>query len=517
MSSSYQAVYDRYAAAGQEHVLKFYDGLSSDEQSTLLQQLDSIDPEHVNKIYKLSISADAEAREAGPGAASVEPPPPGSVNNPYDNPNKAAEWRQQGLDAIKQGKVGIILLAGGQGTRLGSSEPKGCYDIGLPSGKSLFQLQAERIAKLQKLAKGILPWYIMTSGPTRKATEAFFEKKNYFGLDKQNVVFFNQGTLVLPPPTIKLYSVLMRCSILLGVLPALTNEGKVLLDTKASVAVAPDGNGGIYAALNSTSATGKGFSVISDMKKRGVQHLYAYCVDNCLARVGDPVFLGYCISQNAQCGTKVVKKLDPSESVGVVALKDKKWNVIEYSEISKELSEARDPNSNSNDLLFRAANIANHFYDIAFLDKIGEQSSSMAYHIARKKIAHVDLESGQVVKPEKPNGMKLELFIFDVLPYLDPSTSEHAILEVDRKQEFSPLKNAPGTGSDDPQTSRRDLLQLQRKWLVDSGASIDEDTEVELSPLVSYAGEDLVAVKGRHIKKGSHNVDSREQLEKLLE
>lgn len=301
-----------------------------------------------------------------------------------------------------------------------------------------------------------------------------------------------------------------------GVLPALTNDGKIFLDSKSSVAVAPDGNGGIYAALRSTSATGKSFSVLSDMKKRGVQYLYAYCVDNCLARVGDPVFLGYCISQSAQCGTKVVKKLDPAESVGVIALKDKKWNVIEYSEISKELSEARDPNSNGNDLLFRAANIANHFYDIAFLDRIGEESSSMAYHIARKKIAHVDLESGQVVKPEKPNGMKLELFIFDVLPYLNPSTSEHAILEVDRKEEFSPLKNAPGTGSDDPQTSRRDLLQLQRRWLVDNGAQLGESTEVELSPLVSYAGEDLAIVKGSSIKSGSYSIESQEQLQKLV-
>jgi len=252
------------------------------------------------------------------------------------------------------------------------------------------------------------------------------------------------------------------------------------------------------------------------MKKRGIQYLYAYCVDNCLARVGDPVFLGYCISKGAHCGTKVVKKLDPSESVGVVALKDKKWNVIEYSEISNDLSEARDPVTNGNDLLFRAANIANHFYNIAFLDRIGRESSSMAYHIARKKIAHVDLESGEVVKPEKPNGMKLELFIFDVLPYLDPQTSEHAILEVDRKAEFSPLKNAPGTGSDDPQTSRRDLLQLQRRWLLDAGATISETTEVELSPLVSYAGEDLEIVQGKVVKDGTHDVQTQNQLASIL-
>lgn len=519
MVAAYQDVYARYASAGQEHVLKFYDSLSSEQQTQLLEQLESIDPEHVNQIYKLSVSTDTEVRAAGPGAAAVAPPPPDSVETPYDNPNKAAEWRQRGLDAIHEGKVGIILLAGGQGTRLGSSQPKGCYDIGLPSSKSLFQLQAERIGKLQKLAQGTLPWYVMTSGPTRQATEAFFQKNDYFGLDKQNVIFFNQGTcssvrhlLYWEVTCTKCYSYF----VLAGVLPALTNDGKIFLDTKGSVAVAPDGNGGIYAALRSTTATGLEYTVISDMKRRGIQYLYAYCVDNCLARVGDPVFLGYCISKQAQCGTKVVKKLDPSESVGVVALKDKKWNVIEYSEISKDLSEARDPNSKSNDLLFRAANIANHFYNIAFLDRIGRESSSMAYHIARKKIAHVDLESGEIVKPEKPNGMKLELFIFDVLPLLDPKTSEHAILEVDRKTEFSPLKNAPGTGSDDPQTSRRDLLELQRRWLVDAGATMKEGTEVELSPLVSYAGEDLEVVKGKVIKEGSHHIETQAELVNIL-
>lgn len=301
-----------------------------------------------------------------------------------------------------------------------------------------------------------------------------------------------------------------------GVLPALTNDGKIFLESKSSVAVAPDGNGGIYAALRSTSATGKGYSVLSDMKKRNIQFLYAYCVDNCLACVGDPVFIGHCISQGAQCGTKVVKKLLPEESVGVVALKDKKWNVIEYSEISKDLSEAKDPNSDQDDLLFRAANIANHFYNISFLDKVGELSSSMAYHIARKKIAHVDLESGQVVKPEKPNGMKLELFIFDVLPFLNSTTAEHAILEVNRKFEFSPLKNGPGTSSDNAATSRRDLLQLHRKWLTDNGANLDADTEVELSPLVSFAGEGLESVSGRSIKSGSHSIGSTEQLQQIL-
>ena len=292
-------------------------------------------------------------------------------------------------------------------------------------------------------------------------------------------------------------------------LPCLTSDGKMFLDSKSSVAVAPDGNGGIYAALRSKSATGRSYTVLEDMHRRKISHVYAYCVDNCLARVGDPVFLGYCIEKRARCGTKVVKKVDPKESVGVVALKGGKWNVIEYSEISRALSEARE--ADSGELVYRAANIANHLYDISFLETIHSLSSSMAYHIARKKIPHIDLSSGIPTKPEKPNGMKLELFIFDVLPFLTP-LSEHALLEVERSREFSPLKNAPGTGSDDPQTSRRDLLQLQRRWLEDAGAQLEGD--VEISPLVSYNGEGLDIVKGKRIRFGM--AESRNDLEKLL-
>ena len=253
------------------------------------------------------------------------------------------------------------------------------------------------------------------------------------------------------------------------------------------------------------------------MHHRGIQYLYTYCVDNCLARVADPVFLGYCIAKKAHCGTKVVKKAEPKESVGVVALKSGKWNVIEYSEISTELSEARD--ASTGDLSLRAANIANHFYDVRFLDRIDSFSATMAFHIARKKIPHTDLATGQAVKPSSVNGMKLELFIFDVLPFLDP-LEQHALLEVGRSAEFSPLKNAPGTGSDDPQTSRRDLLNLQKGWLSKAGVEFEDEhtTEVELSPLVSYGGEGLegVAVQGKRIPTGTHRVESLDELKALF-
>lgn len=274
-----------------------------------------------------------------------------------------------------------------------------------------------------------------------------------------------------------------------GVLPCLTNEGKIMLDSPSRVAVAPDGNGGIYAGLRAPLSAESPRSVLSDMADRGIEFIHAYGVDNCLVRVADPIFVGYCASRGADCGVKVVKKIDPTEAVGVVALRGDKFGVVEYSEIPEKLSRAReDANNDSSDLKFRAANIANHFYTREFLETVSTFEHEMAYHIARKKIPCVDLATGQVVKPAQPNGMKLELFVFDVFPF----TTNFAILEVGRETDFSPLKNAPGTGADDPDTSRRDLLKEQRRWLEMAGASFEsDDVVIELSPLVSYAGEGL--------------------------
>lgn len=289
----------------------------------------------------------------------------------------------------------------------------------------------------------------------------------------------------------------------------MTDDGKIFLDTPSSVAVAPDGNGGIYAALRSPlSPSPNSPTVLSDLAERGIDYLHAYCVDNCLVRVADPVFLGYCIARGADCGAKVVKKTVPSESVGVVAQRAGKYAVVEYSEISQDMSERRDANG---DLAFRAANIANHFYPRKFLDEVAHfDETRMPFHVARKKIPHADLATGERVKPSSPNGMKLEQFVFDVFPFVQ----RFALLEVERAQEFSPLKNAPGTGSDDPQTSRRDLLAEFRRWLERAGATVADGVEVELSPLVSYAGEGLEAVKGLEITK-SGVAESLDDLKKL--
>ncbi|KAF8078946.1 nucleotide-diphospho-sugar transferase [Lyophyllum atratum] len=469
----------RYQAAGQDHLLTFWPQLSPVEREALAAQLDALD---IERLSPTSISA------------SIEPLPK-SASESIGIPEKDEEWRKIGLQAIARGEVGVLLMAGGQGTRLGSTAPKGCYDIGLPSHKSLFQYQAERIARLQTVAEQesgksagsvVIPWYVMTSGPTRRETESFFASNSFFGLNPKNVIFFEQGTL-----------------------PCLADDGRVLLDSPYRVAVAPDGNGGLYAATRSSlSPEDKSHTVLSDLAKRGVLYVHAYCVDNCLVRVADPIFLGYSIHKQADCAAKVVPKSHSTERVGVIGYRDSKFNVVEYSEISQEQAERRDPETG--ELSFRAGNIVNHFYTTAFLNQVEAFEEQLAFHIARKKIPHVDLKTKEIVKPSTPNGMKLEMFVFDVFPF----TEHFAVLEVARNEEFSPLKNAPGTGSDDSETSRRDLLAQHKRFLERAGAIVEEGVEIEISPLVSYAGEGLESVKGKTFTKSGY-VENIEELDVL--
>lgn len=199
---SVESLKERYEAAGQGQVFKFWADLTPEQQSTFSGQLNALDVERVNRVWKKAIDSENALASASAADEEITPLPDDAFDTILGAPDKEKEWREVGIKAVADGRVGVLLMAGGQGTRLGSSDPKGCYDIGLPSHKSLFQYQAERIARLQTVAeeeqgksKGsvIIPWYVMTSGPTRKPTVAFFEKNNYFGLDKKNVIFFEQG------------------------------------------------------------------------------------------------------------------------------------------------------------------------------------------------------------------------------------------------------------------------------------------------------------------------------------
>ncbi|KAI1844581.1 hypothetical protein JX265_001566 [Neoarthrinium moseri] len=496
----------RYAKAGQGQVHAFYESLSDAEKQSLFLQLEGFDPEEINQITDRALNPP----KADDQPATVEPLPEAATASILDSkPEDIQAWYEHGLKLISENKVAVVLMAGGQGTRLGSKAPKGCFDIQLPSHKSLFQIQGERILKAQELAqnkfspkeKVVVPWYVMTSGPTRGNTEKFFngeslgdilpneteqdrsKRGSYFGMNKEDVMIFEQG-----------------------VLPCISNEGKIMLEGKGKVAVAPDGNGGLYKALYQAQIKSKFGSdvttVLQDMKKRGIEHIHAYCVDNCLVKVADPLFIGFSAAKGVSLATKVVRKRNATESVGLILSKNGKPDVVEYSEIDAATAEAQDPKQ-PGVLKFRAANIVNHYYSFKYLDGMDKWMGKLPHHIARKKIPCVDTATGEDVKPSKPNGIKLEQFVFDNFNMLD--LSDFACLEVRREDEFSPLKNGTDAKDDNMITSKQDIMAQGKKWAEAAGATVSNGTSegLEVSPLTSYGGEGLESYKGQTISKAA--------------
>jgi UDP-N-acetylglucosamine/UDP-N-acetylgalactosamine diphosphorylase len=251
------------------------------------------------------------------------------------------------------------------------------------------------------------------------------------------------------------------------------------METASKVAMAPDGNGGIYPSLHNSG-------MLADMSKRGIKYLHVFSIDNALTKPADPVFIGYCISQEADCGNKVVWKASAHEKVGVIAEKGGKSCVVEYSDITTEMAERTDGDGR---LCFGAGNICNHFYTLDFLENAVLPNLGNMYHIARKKIPFYDEKTKETIQPEANNGLKLESFIFDVFPL----SKKMAVLDVLREEEFAPVKNAPGSPSDSPDTARDYLSALAKKWVGEAGGILRGDMEstCEVGPLTSYDGEGL--------------------------
>lgn len=494
---------EKLAAKGQEHLLQFWEELDNEQQTELYTELSELDLEEVLEYFERTV---AEMSTAGAKLDDKMTPltesQSGSVAGSSDD--ELSNYESLSLEEIAKSRVGILLLAGGQGTRLGTSYPKGMYDVGLPSNKTLFQLQAERIRSLEMLAEkktgvsGSITWYIMTSASTIQPTIDFFEKNMYFGLKKENVVVFQQGTL-----------------------PCFTFEGKMILGAKHKLSVAPDGNGGLYRALRREG-------ILSDMRNKGIAYIQLYCVDNILVKVGDPVFMGYCLSKGAECANKVVRKGFPTEAVGITCKVADHYQVVEYSEITQMSAEKRNKDGS---LTYSAANICIHFFTFEFLDRIVmENERSLEHHVAKKKIPFVNNE-GVLVKPDKPNGIKMEKFVFDVFKF----AKKFVVWECLRDEEFAPLKNAEGAADFTPTHCRNALLALHQKWLRIAGASLinkdgkeasqmgspagednnndnDNNNEAdkeyvvlcEISPLVSYAGENLQSYKGKRLQLPVH-------------
>lgn len=440
-----QVVVAKAYRAEQEHVFRFWSQLTPEQQRALLDQLAEVDFQHMARLVKL-IDEQKPAREQ---LAPLVPLAP--------SPERRAELASKGWEALNQGQVACLMVAGGQGTRLGWPGPKGTYAVGPVSGKSLYQLFAEQVLALSKRAGKPIHWYVLTSRLNREATEAFFAEHDLFGLLPGQVEFLVQRDL-----------------------PSVDARGKLILAGVDQIATSPNGHGGTLQALREAGA-------LEAMAERGNEYLFYWQVDNPLCQVADPAFLGALIEGEAEAGTKVVKKTEPTEKIGLLGLFEDKTTVIEYSEMSEEQQEARE---DSGDLLYRAGNTAIHLFRRSFLQRLGEAGFELEVHLAKKTVPHVD-SAGDPVEPSEPNGIKFETFIFDILG----EASGHVALEVERASEFEPLKNADGPYS--PATVKAAQSDRARAWLAEAGYPMAQGVTCEISALTaldpSALGEALSA------------------------
>ncbi|MDY3554552.1 UDPGP type 1 family protein [Gemmata sp. JC717] len=361
------------------------------------------------------------------------------------------EARAVGEEALRRGEVAVLLVAGGQGSRLGFDQPKGMYPVGPVSNATLFQVHAEKVLAVSRRYGRPVPFLVMTSQATHTETEAFFRANNFFGLAPKDVVFFRQGTM----PAVDIAT------------------GKILLEAPGKLFLSPNGHGGTLTALRETGT-------LAQMQGRGIKHVFYFQVDNPLVKVCDPDFLGNHIQAKSEASSKVVYKEQPGEKVGILAVVNGRCAIVEYSDLPAEMAAER---AEDGTLRFRAGNPAIHLFDLRFLERV-TGTGGLTYHVARKKVPHLDPTTGEFVTPAKENALKFELFIFDALPMAD----HWVAMETSREEEFAPLKNA--TGADSPETVHRAMSALHASWLRRSGATVSEGVLVEISPLFALDAEE---------------------------
>ncbi len=388
---------------GQEHLLIKYDDMNQEQKEKLLNQILQINFEQILSLYE-------ETKKKVEFANDIIEPI-SYIDKTKLTEDEKNHYERIGGEAIKNGKLGYITMAGGQGTRLGHKGPKGTFE--LINGKTLFELICTTLKKGMEKYGAIIPWYIMTSRENHDDTVKFFKENNYFGYPGDAIFFFKQGEL-----------------------PMISSNGKILLGKDGFVKEAADGHGGIFEAIFEAH-------LIDDMKKKGLEWLFISGVDNPLVKMVDPIFIGLAIEKNYLAAGKSLVKSSPEEKVGVFCKRNGNPSVIEYTEISKELAEARDEKG---ELLYGEAHVIMNMFNIKALEKLWK--NKLPYHSAFKKAEYID-ENGALVVPEAPNAYKFESFIFDAFSGLD----NMLIMRVKREEEFAPVKNAEG--ADSPETARK--------------------------------------------------------------
>ena len=443
------------ATQQQGHILAWWDRLDATEQAALLVQIDALDFEAIAYMQEMVAAADAPGTTAG---GNMQPAP--VVEQATIADEQLAEDIAAGEAALSAGRVGVVLVAGGQGSRLGFDGPKGSYLIGAVSSASLFEIHARKVLAFERRYGAAIPFYIMTSQANDAATRSFFEVNDFFGLDRSRVRFFAQGMW-----------------------PALDGDGKILLDAPGHIFMSPDGHGGVLSALDTTGQ-------FEDMRTRGVDTIFFFQVDNPLVEIADPAFVGMHLAAASDVSVKVCAKRDPDEGLGVVVVEEGQSRIVEYTELTDEQKNRRDA---AGKLHYCYGSVAIHLFARAFMEQ--EAKARLPLHIAHKLVPVVNA-SGEVVTPESPNAFKCEKFIFDVLP--DAKTTIN--VEFDRALEFSPVKNAEG--NDSPATTRRDMTRKFARWFEQCGYAVPrgEDGEprhrLEIDPCFALDAGDLLEQLG---------------------
>lgn len=402
---TYEQIKDILIKHDQLHLLKYYDKLTEEQQANLLAQISSVNW-HLLELLQNRQDTEAVKGKLEPlGALEVS-----------EIEKRKEEFTQIGIEALKAQKVGAVLLAGGQGTRLGFDKPKGMFNVGITKDLYIFECLIHNLMDVVNQINTWVPLYIMTSDKNHEDTVHFFEEKQYFGYNKDFIRFFKQDMA-----------------------PSVDFNGKLLMEDKDRLSLSPNGNGGWFHSLQNAG-------LISHMKEIGIEWLTVFAVDNVLQRINDPAYVGAVIASRCDCGGKVVRKADPYERVGVLCLEDGKPSIVEYYEMTDDMIHLKDENGN---LLYNFGVILNYMFRLDKLEQI--VNKELPVHIVEKKIPYMD-ETGTFIKPDKPNGYKFEELVLDMIHLMDSCLP----YEVVRNHEFAPIKNPTGVDSVE---SARALLQ----------------------------------------------------------